>query len=169
MLNLTQPYFPKFSKLAADSELEVVLPGASAAEIAEIEAEVGVHLPASSKRSLHCARGSWLMGGVVQFGQQHPFAHEFPPFDSLPPAQQAVVKRKGGVWPPPSNGMLCFAECFMQADGDQVLFDTSQGLVNGEYPVVYYAHDARPPSIRRIAASFTDFMEEFLQYEVFQK
>ena len=159
MLNLTQPYFPKFSKLAADSELEEVLPGASAAEIAEIEAEVGVHLPESYKRLLQCARGFWLMGGVVQFGQQHPFAHEFPPFDSLPPAQQAVVKRKGGVWPPPSNGMLCFAECFMQADGDQFLFDTSQGLVNGEYPVVYYAHDARPPSIRRIAASFTDFME----------
>lgn len=169
MLDLTKLHFPRFSKLAADFELEEVLPGASEAEIAEIEAEVGIPLPESYKRLLRCTRGFWLMGGVVQFGQQHPFAHEFPPFDSLPPAHQTVVKRKGGVWPPPSDGMLCFADFFMEADGDQVLFDTSQGLVNGEYPVVYYALDDRPPSVRRIAASFTDFMEEFLQYEAFQK
>lgn len=107
------------------------------------------------------------MGGVVQFGAQHPFVHEFEPFNSLSPAQQTVVARKGGSWPPPSDGMLCFAEFFMEADGDQVLFDTSQGLVNGEYPVMYYAHDDRPPSVRRIASSFKEFMEAFLQYEAF--
>jgi hypothetical protein len=32
--------------------------------------------------------------------------------------------------------MLCFAEFFMEADGDQVLFDVSKGLINGEYPIV---------------------------------
>lgn len=169
MLDQTKLHFPKFSKLATDAELEEILPGASVAEIEEIEAEIGVPLPESYKRLLQCARGFWLMGGAVQFGRQHPFAHKFPPFESLPSSHQAVVKRKGGVWPPPSSGMLCFAEFFMEADGDQVLFDTSQGLVNGEYPVVYYSHDARPPSVRRIAASFTDFMEEFLQYEAFQE
>ena len=105
MLNLTQPYFPKFSKLAADSELEEVLPGASAAEIAEIEAEVGVHLPESYKRLLQCARGFWLMGGVVQFGQQHPFAHEFPPFDSLPPAHRQSSNAKVAF------GLLQVTEC----------------------------------------------------------
>lgn len=104
----------------------------------------------------------------MQFGEQHPFVHEFEPFDLLSPAHQAVIDRKGGAWPPPSNGMLCFAEFFMESDGDQVLFDTSQGLVNGEYPVVYNAHDDQPPSVRRLASSFEEFMETFLQYEAFR-
>lgn len=164
-----QSLFPKFANLAPKFELEQVLPGASLEEIAQIEADVGVSLPESYKSLLQSSRGFWLMGGVVQFGEQHPFAHEFQPIESLSPSQQAVIRRKGGSWPPPSNGMLCFAEFFMEADGDQVLFDTSQGLVNGEYPVVYYSHDARPPSVRRLASSFSEFMEEFLEYEAFEQ
>ena len=66
-----------------------------------------------------------------------------------------------------ANGMLCFAEFFMEADGDQVLFDVSQGLVDGEYPVVYYAHAASPASVRVLARSFAEFMEAFLRYEEF--
>jgi hypothetical protein len=56
---------------------------------------------------------------------------------------------------------------FLVADGDQVLFDTSQALVNSEYPVLYYAHASRVPNVRRLASSFTEFMEEFLEYEEF--
>jgi hypothetical protein len=167
MLEQTKSLFPRFTELAPKFELEQVLPGASSSEVAEIESEVGVPLPESYKRMLQCARGFWLMGGVVQFGRQHPFTHEFPPFGTLPPQRQAAIRRRGGVWPPPSNGMLCFAEFFMEADGDQVLFDTSKGLVDGEYPVVYYAHEDSPPSVRLLAPSFGDFMEEFLQYEAF--
>jgi hypothetical protein len=59
------------------------------------------------------------MGGVVQFGKQHAFFHEFEPLRSLTPAQRSAVKQKGGAWPPPTDGMLCFAEFFMEADGDQ--------------------------------------------------
>lgn len=167
MLDQAKPFFPKLAELAPKFELEGVLPAASQAEVDQIEADIGVPLPASYKQFLQCTRGFWLMGGVVQFGEQHPFVHEFEPFESLPSAHQAIVKLKGGVWPPPSNGMLCFAEFFMEADGDQVLFDTSNGLVNREYPVVYYAHNARPPSVRVLASSFTAFVEEFLEYEAF--
>jgi hypothetical protein len=35
------------------------------------------------------------------------------------------VDFKGGGWPPPSQGMLCFAEYSLEADGDQVLFEAS--------------------------------------------
>lgn len=169
MLQFTRPLFPKFTALAQDFDLEAVLPGASAEQIATMESDLGVPLPDSYKQLLRCARGFSLMSDVVQFGQQHPFVHEFPPFEALPPSHQAEVKRRGGGWPPPSQGMLCFAEFFLEADGDQVLFDTRRGLVHGEYPVVYYAHAARPASVRPLAASFTEFMEQFLQYEAFQR
>ena len=64
--------------------------------------------------------------------------------------------------------MLCFAEFFMEADGDQVLFDVSRGLVNREYPVMYWAHEGRPPSARKLADTFTQFMEECLSYPALQ-
>ena len=53
----------------------------------------------------------------------------------------------------------------MEADGDQVLFDVSNGLVNGEYPVMYYDHESHPPVVRKLADDFTTFLNEFLDYE----
>ncbi len=167
MLERSAAHFPQFSRLAPDFDLEDVQPPASEAEIAALEQSLGVPLPESYKQLLRCSRGFMLMDGVVQFGSQHPFFHEFEPLDRLGEAQRAVVKRRGGSWPPPSNGMLCFAEFFMEADGDQVLFDVSRGLVDGEYPVVYYAHAASPASVRVLARSFAEFMEAFLRYEEF--
>jgi len=167
MLELTKLYFPHFSELAPRFELENVLPPATASEVDELEKSIGMPLPASYKSLLQCCRGFWLMGGAVQFGKQHPFMHSFEPLERLSDAQRAVVKRRGGIWPPPSNGMLCFAEFFLEADGDQVLFDVRNGLVNGEYPIVYYAHSASPASVRVLAPSFTEFMERFLEYAAF--
>jgi len=159
--------FPRFARLAADRDLEQVLPPASASEIAALEEELALPLPESYKALLACARGFWLLGGVVQFGAQHPFVHDFPPLEALNAQQRRMVALKGGPWPPASQGMLCFAEFFMEADGDQVLFDTRRGLVRGEYPVMYWAHEARPPEVRRLAEGFGEFMEEFLQYPAF--
>ena len=167
MLESTAVHFPNFARLASRFEPEHVLPPATENEIQAEEASLGLVLPASYKNLLRCTRGFWLMGGAVKFGLQHLFVHEFEPFEALSVAQQAVVRRKAGLWPPPSQGMLCFAEFFMEADGDQVLFDVGGGLKDGEYPVVYYAHEARPPGVRRLAPGFTRFMEEFLEYEAF--
>ena len=136
--------------------MEHVLPPATAADVAALEQRLGLPLPEPYKALLRCTRGFWLMGGVVQFGSLHPFVHDFPPLESLTPQQRRVVALKGGPWPPASQGMLCFAEFFMEADGDQVLFDTSRGLVRGEYPVMYWAHEERPPSVRQLASSFGD-------------
>jgi len=159
--------FPRFARLAADRGLENVLPPASSTEIAALEHALGLPLPDSYEALLGCARGFWLMGGVVQFGSQHPFVHDFPPLEALNAQQLRMVEIKGGSWPPASQGMLCFAEFFMEADGDQVLLDTSRGLVGGEYPIMYWAHEARPPAVRRLADSFSEFMEDFLQYPAF--
>jgi hypothetical protein len=167
MLDAVANLFPRFARLAADRELEHVLPPATAAEIAALEQRLGLPLPQSYKAVLLCARGFWLMGGVVQFGSGHPFVHDFPPLDTLNAEQRRMVALKGGTWPPASQGMLCFAEFFIEADGDQVLFDTAGGLVDGEYPIVYWAHEDRPPSVRRLAGSFGDFMEGFLEYPAF--
>lgn len=159
--------FPAFADAIlsrADADVEHILPPATDAQIKKIEEEVGVPLPVSYKRFLKCARGVWLLGGAIQFGARHPFFHSFAPLSALTPQQQAVVSRKGGGWPPPSDGMLCFAEFFWEADGDQVLWDVSKGLHDGEYPVYYYAHDGRPPSVRKIADSFSEFIGKSLSY-----
>jgi hypothetical protein len=167
MLSAVAKLFPRFASAARDCDLEHVLPGATESEITALEQQLGLPLPESYKDLLQCARGFWLMGGLVQFGPQHPFIHDFPPLASLTPQQMHVVALKGGSWPPASQGMLCFAEFFMEADGDQVLFDTSHGLLGGEYPVMYWAHETRPPSVRKLAPDFADFMEECLYYPSF--
>jgi hypothetical protein len=162
--------FPKFAAQFGDGStfhLEQVKRPATNEELEAIERKLETPLPESYKSLLRCARGFWLFDGMVQFDSQHPFFHHFEPLDQLTPLQQKMVKQKGGQWPPPSQGMLCFAECFMEADGDQVLFDVSKGLMKGEYPVMYYAHEASPANVRVLAKDFTAFMDEFLDYPAF--
>jgi hypothetical protein len=40
-------------------------------------------------------------------------------------------------------------------------------MVGGEYPVMYWAHEGRPPSVRQLASSFSDFMEALFDYRSF--
>ena len=165
-----QKDFPEFYRALTErngAEIEQILPPATDAEITEIEAQCGVPLPASYKRLLQCARGFWLLGGAIQFGPQHPFFHSFPRLEELTAQQRQTIARKGGGWPPPSQGMLCFAEFFMEADGDQVLWDVSRGLRDGEYPIYYYAHESHPPSVRQLSADFEIWLGEFLSYRAF--
>jgi len=151
--------FSTFSTLLPDSEPEYILPARSADELAKLEQALGIALPVSYKRFLGVCGGLWLLGGNIQMGPQHPFIHDFPSFEDLTPQQQSVVKLRAGTWPPPSHGMLCFAEYFLEADGDQVLFDISGGLVDGECPVYYYAHEESPARVTRVAESFGDWIE----------
>jgi len=169
LLDSLEKRFPTFSKCLRNgfgAPIEQILPAARQSDLDRLERELGVKLPVSYREFLACTRGLWLFGGVIQMSSGHPFFHEFDPFSKLTPAQQQFVKVRGGSWPPPSNGMLCFAEFFMEADGDQVLFDVKKGLLNGEYPVFYYAHEATPPSVRLIAHSFEEWLNEFPDYEV---
>ncbi len=151
--------FPTFAKLLPGAEPEYVLAPRSSSEICELETSLGIELPASYRKFLRSCGGLWLFGGNVQMASQHPFFHKFPPLSALTAQQRAVVDQRGGIWPPPSDGMLCFAEYFLEADGDQVLFDVSGGLSDGEYPVYYYAHEASPASVTRQADSFEEWIE----------
>ena len=55
--------------------------------------------------------------------------------------------------------ILCFADYFLEAGGDQAPFDVTGGLVDGEYPVYYY-HEG--PTVRKVADSFKEFLENFV-------
>jgi hypothetical protein len=108
--------------------------GASEAEIQMIEQQLGLPLPASFRSFLTCANG---------FSLARPLAY----------------MHRGHVWFHPTD-TICFAEYFKEADGDQAVFDISQGLIDGEYPVLYYAHDfARDENkgLRKIADSFAEW------------
>ena len=160
--------FPEFAALLANRPdepylVEHVLPGATDEAIRKVEQEIGVPLPDSYKALLKLCRGFWLAGGMVQLTAQHPFFHQFPPLDQLSPRQRSVVAQRGGSWPPPSEGMLCFAEYFVEADGDQALWDVSAGLQEGEYPIYYYAHEGSPPSVLQIAPGFREWLAGCLE------
>lgn len=74
--------------------------------------------------------------------------------------KKEAIKAKGQSWPPPTEGMLCFAEYFRDADGDQVLFDVSEGLKDGEYPVYYYSHESIPATVAKVADSFSEWLND---------
>ncbi len=139
----------------------------TAEEISTLEAHLQTQLPRSYKQFLGYLSGFTAFDDAVQLGNQHPFFHRFKPKEALSAQQQKVIAQRGGNWPPPSNGMLCFGEAFMEADGDQVLFDLSQMNAEGECPVYYYAHESSPPAVRKIADSFAQWLNEFGSYPEF--
>jgi hypothetical protein len=156
--------YPVFYQKIKEHNLENIHKALSQQEIDSIEKKLNVPLPKSYKKFLSNCGGFWAFGGAVQMDNIHPFKHEFKSFYELSDVQKESVKQKGGQWPPPSNGMVCFAEFFLEADGDQVLFDTKDGLINGEYPIYYYSHETHPPHVRKIADSFEQWLNEFPDY-----
>jgi hypothetical protein len=138
--------------------VDAISPAIAEQDIQHVEQLLGIALPHSYKRFLRCTGGFCLLGGAVNLSFP-PFIHDFPPFAALTREQQSQII---GAWPPPSHGLLCFGDFWLEGDGDQVLFDSRQGLHDGEYPVLYYDHEARPASIRLIASSFQDWLERIL-------
>ena len=159
MIPLLEKHFPKFASMLEECDPENIEPGLTTEQINELENDLGIPLPESYKNFISKCNSLWLFGGPVQFGSQHPFFHDFPPIESMNPQQLAVIKQRGGNWPPPSQGMLCFAEYFWQADGDQVLFKVDDGLDDGEYPIYYYSHESNPPSVTKVANTFSEWLE----------
>ena len=167
MPNALKEQFPDFAAKLRKIDFEDQQEAFSEHDITRLQNELGVELPPSYKRFLRCTSGFSAFGGAVQIGEQHLFFHRFEPLEELSEQQRKIVRQKGGGWPPPSDGMLCFAEFFMEADGDQVLFDITQKDGNGEYPVFYYAHDGRPPTVRKIADTFEEWLNKFPDYPEF--
>lgn len=148
MIDKLRLEFPKLSShLANNADIEEILPPASKEDITNLEQQLGITLPVSYKKFLRVTRGFWLNRGIFQMNSTHPFFHDW--------SGSRLQK-----WPP-TQGMICFAEYFLEADGDQILFDVKQGLIDEEYPVYYYAHDD-PYNLKRIADSFQVFIENVL-------
>ena len=150
-----QEHFPNFARMLDTSEYacfnEIGDP-ATTEEIAQLEFSLGAPLPDSFKRFLSCAR-TVSFGDAFKLDSNAVFFHEFGPWEDVTPKRRLHIRS----WPPPSEGMLCFADYWLEGDGDQALFDVSGGLAGGEYPVMYYNHDT--PSVRKVADSFVEFIE----------
>ena len=137
---LFEEHFPRFARFLASGmadPVDEILPPATVAEVEAEERQLGIPLPSSYKTFLLIARGVFIQGGGFQMGLEHSFFHEAPPLEKLTPFQRLARSQR----PPPSEGMLCFADYWLDGDGDQALFDVKHGLVDGEYPVFYYNHD----------------------------
>jgi hypothetical protein len=141
------PRFASFLKRRA-ADIEEMEPPASEAQVAEIEASLGLPLPDAYKRLLLCTGGFSIR--QLDFRSHHRFVHRASPGSELP-----------------TEAMLCFAQYWLEADGDQVLFDVKRHP-GSDPPVFYYAHEALPPQVRRIAASFTEWIESLPRSPMFR-
>ena len=81
------------------------------------------------------------LGDVLKFGLDFTFVHE--------PAEEVEL---------PTPRLLCFGECWLEADGDQLLFGHTTSAIS-EPPVLYYAHEGAPPKARPMAENFTKWTE----------
>ncbi len=138
-LERLQPHFPKFARFLKRNaeQIDRIEPGYTEEEIAAFEERLRLTLPQSYRQWLGAVGELSLEG--LRFGSEHPFIHENTRGVELP-----------------SAGMLAFADYFLQADGDQVLFDLREGTED-DPPVFYYSHSV--PEVRREAKSFTAWIE----------
>ena len=137
ILKLLEPRFPRFARFLRRN-LEVVESmdaGAPDEEIAAWDSSLKAALPTTYKRFLNCCR-SVELGDTLKFGLPHTFIHESPVGSTLP-----------------TDGLLCFGDCWLETDGDQVLF----GRANADPPVFYYAHEI--PELRQVATNFVEWVE----------
>lgn len=129
--------FPELARFLRRNpgEVESMLPGAGETELDELARTVG--LPAAYRTFLSHTR-ELVVGDTLRLTEDHPFTHTSP----------TVAL--------PTEGMLCFGEYWLEADGDQVLFDLRDG-VSDDPPVWYYAHGRRV--VERVAPTFTAWLE----------
>ena len=110
---------------------------------------MGIAPPNPYKRFLICSRGVTFTD-TLSFGLPYTFLRESP-----------------SDVPSPTHGMLCFGDCFWEADGDHVLFDLSAAHESLEPPVVYYAHNDTPSSVRWLATDFHAWVEGLSKSHLF--
>lgn len=140
-------HFPKFAALLNRQASHVVEleAGASDSELQKLNAVLGIEVPRRLKLLLQCSQRIQLEGLCIGFL----FFHEA---RTDPPG--------------PSVGMLCIADYFLEADGDQVLFDP-RDLPADDPPVYYYAHDV--PEVRPLATSFSGWLESLGRSPLFRE
>ncbi|MBN1909359.1 MAG: SMI1/KNR4 family protein [Pirellulales bacterium] len=132
--------FPKFARFLRRNALRVehVQPGISDAALDEMTVRLGVELPETYRIFLKSVR-EIVFGDTLQMTMTHPFIYETDG-DS------------------PVESMLCIADYWLQGDGDQVTFNLREHA-GGDPPVFYYAHEQRPPTVKRLSKQFTCWIE----------
>ena len=137
ILKLLEPDFPRFARFFRKNleAIESMEAGASDEEIAAFEASLEAALPDAYKQFLKCCRSMGL-GDTLKFGLPLTFVHKSPSGSELP-----------------TDGLLCFGECWLEGDGDQMLF----GKGDADPPVFYYAHEV--PELPQVAANFVEWVE----------
>lgn len=139
MLDCLLPHFPNFHYKInfGQFKVEKILPPLTEVELERLDTYYS--LPSSYKAFLRCMGGiSMYVNGTTPFVMYSGYPFSF------------------------MEGTLCFADYFKEADGDNLVFDTSNGLINGEYSVLYYAHDFAKDEdrgLRKLADSFGKWLE----------
>jgi hypothetical protein len=137
------PRFARFLKRRVEN-IDVLDGPASEEEIDAAERSLGTPLPIACRRFFLCARVLNLDGFSI--GLNDVFPH---------PASIGA-----------QSPALCIAEYWLEADGDQVLVE-SHPQPASDPPVYYYAH--AEGKVRKLAASFTDWIEALPRSPVFKE
>ncbi len=140
-------HFPKFAALVKRKFHSSSLPepGATDDTIREVEDGLGIQLPDKLVALLRASRQIELEGLTIG---THIFFHE---------------SRSGLSCP--SEGMLCFADYWLDADGDQMLINPKD-LPNDDPPVYYYAHSI--PEVRPTKKTFSAWLESLSRSPMFR-
>jgi hypothetical protein len=165
--------FPTFARRLGDPQ--DVEPPASDDDLFHLQESLGVSLPDSYKDLLRCAKAFSFLSGVATIGRYHYFP-DFEPFDAGSFERGGVIQVPGG-WPPPSKSVLHFGAFSSPPDAGDLLFDARQGLLGGEYPILYCEHisgscayiEAKGQTARTIAGNFPELLDRFFGYEEFQR
>ncbi len=141
VLDQLRPHFPEFVRQASASRGRVtdLLPPASEAHLAELEAQLGLPLPPSYRRFLSVTRGFTGDDDTLRLDDGHPRPHP-------------------GLGGP--SAFLSFADWWLEGDGDEALFVVEEGRTEGELPVAYYAH--AEPRVEVVCGSFRAWVEEVI-------
>jgi hypothetical protein len=147
VLERIKAQFPKFAALLKRKFESASLPeaGATDEELHALENSLGIQLPGMLATLLRASRQIQLEGLTIG---THLFFHG-----------------SRGDAPAPSSGMLCFADYWLDADGDQMLIDPKE-LPDDDPPVYYYAHSV--PEVRSTKKTFSAWLESLARSPMFR-
>lgn len=142
------PKFARFLKKRID-KIDRLEEPATLQELAALEESLGVPLPSSFKRFLECTKSMSLDGFSIGVGS----------------VCEHIAAVDGQSQPGKS---ICIAEYWLEADGDQVLLEHTPAPAD-DPPVFYYAHEARKSAARKLAPSFSAWIESLSRSPVFRR
>ena len=144
-------HFPKFGSFLKKRvrDIDTLEPAAAEAEITAAEQGLGVSLPDTYKRFLRCTKS--LTFDVLSIGSFFVFPHPAKIVDA-------------GI----ESGSICIADYWLEADGDQVLVECRPKM-ESDPPVYYYAHAEGPHAVRKLANSFSAWIELLPRSPVFRQ